>query len=484
MVASSPGHESGGVALLAFWICGPQRCTFDDPLTPTSDKSVDCTKTINESFDGSPLKLEVFNTDSFTHSPVACNSPSKNTNKFKPVTVDEARIVLSQYNLSWQSADVINKKFDGFPPLWVLCDGPVFQKLHRINEMWEKRPSCFNKGKGTYSKCHAKYSVHVRDLCDIHFHWKKLTNLLESPPLDAKAGMKVTAEAGDCHSPVYMLYRELVTLQQLLRAITTGNIEWSEQCVEFDSYTDHHNQGDMTLANDTLSLKITSSKLQIKRNEMDFTEQLWLILKECQEYEDLVKCQQYLFDCLIKEDLQFMIHKENTTTVAQLIRDSYHSMISAPLLEGICPLEILLEIGANKIYNDYIKVFKDLEMVDILGEFIHDGDAISERVAKLEKLHYTVELLALKHYETNLVSNGHQFTIPVDTSSVRPAIAKLQPNSWQVIMSVNKCGKTIQLVYRFTDQPPVDHIDSTLPDVDYNDKLYYVTCLKEDVIVL
>jgi len=53
----------------------------------------------------------------------------------------------------------------------------------------------------------------------------------------------------------------------------------SEQCVEFDSYTDHHNQGDMTLANDTLSLKITSSKLQIKRNEMDFTEQLWLILK-------------------------------------------------------------------------------------------------------------------------------------------------------------------------------------------------------------
>jgi len=33
--------------------------------------------------------------------------------------------------------------------------------------------------------------------------------------------------------------------------------------------------------------------------------------------------------------------------------------------------------------------------------------------------------LALKHYETNLVSNGHQFTIPVDTSSVRPAIAKL-----------------------------------------------------------
>jgi len=34
-------------------------------------------------------------------------------------------------------------------------------------------------------------------------------------------------------------------------------------------------------------------------------------------------------------------------------------------------------------------------MVDILGEFIHDGDAISERVAKLEKLHYTVELLVM-----------------------------------------------------------------------------------------
>ena len=28
--------------------------------------------------------------------------------------------------------------------------GPVFQKLHRINEMWEKRPSCFNKGKVSY----------------------------------------------------------------------------------------------------------------------------------------------------------------------------------------------------------------------------------------------------------------------------------------------------------------------------------------------
>ena len=51
------------------------------------------------------------------------------------------------------------------------------------------------------------------------------------------------------------------------------------------------------------------------------------------------------------------MHKSNKSKLAQLIRDSYYGKMEAPLLEGTLPIEILVEIGIEKLHRDYTNAF-------------------------------------------------------------------------------------------------------------------------------
>ena len=51
------------------------------------------------------------------------------------------------------------------------------------------------------------------------------------------------------------------------------------------------------------------------------------------------------------------MHRTNKTVLAELVRDSFERKMSVPSLEGPGALNILVEIGIEKLTRDYISTF-------------------------------------------------------------------------------------------------------------------------------
>jgi len=51
------------------------------------------------------------------------------------------------------------------------------------------------------------------------------------------------------------------------------------------------------------------------------------------------------------------VHKQNNTKLAEVIRDSYKGRCDALFLKRVSALTVLLEIGVNKLFRDYIHAF-------------------------------------------------------------------------------------------------------------------------------
>ena len=75
------------------------------------------------------------------------------------------------------------------------------------------------------------------------------------------------------------------------------------------------------------------------------------------------------------------MHKTNRSKMATLIRNSYHGNMTFPALQGLEPLEMLAEIGLEKLQRDYQNTF--------IGEFCQDRTGSGLRLARSEWLRAT-----------------------------------------------------------------------------------------------
>jgi hypothetical protein len=53
----------------------------------------------------------------------------------------------------------------------------------------------------------------------------------------------------------------------------------------------------------------------------------------------------------------FQIYPKNDTRIARIVREIVRGREEAPVLEGKAPLEILVEIGIEKLTRDYVHAF-------------------------------------------------------------------------------------------------------------------------------
>ena len=64
---------------------------------------------------------------------------------------------------------------------------------------------------------------------------------------------------------------------------------------------------------------------------------------------------QYVLTALHRGEVQPMVHKSNKSQMATLVRESYYTKMTMPNLQGIQPLELLLEIAIEKLTRDYME---------------------------------------------------------------------------------------------------------------------------------
>jgi protein zwilch len=578
---------------------------------------------------GSPLKLHDYLKD--VQFSIAYSSPTSGSQiKLRPVTANQARCLLSIYNLSYQqwlkqlqtaSSELAVIAEGSWPPLWVFCDGQDssrtafmssaigktgknfdgtvtqpfnasdnnmnvmdyyskdnmttnevrFMSGYRISETGPltdqskmtniealvsehilKKPHSINciakydligrlaSSSGTSQVQHQNQSScggsssRATSCCssvEVTLQWNKPCSLLDEPPLDASAVLLISPVSGDPQSAVYNMYSDLCTLQGFVCGLSEGRVRWAVvdsdiplidrvKCLIQDLQLGDATQRIAASSGGTLA--VDDSALPLKhihrpeRQDLDFTEHLWNILRDCASYADLVACLQYVVDCLHRGILQPVVHCQNRTKLGELIRESYDGRLDPTILTRLQPLELLVEVGFDKLFRDYTHAFlaEDLVTMTHLSAFICNEagtmSSVSSRINQLLKLHQVLEMIvlleqrlklphpvlctitrqALKYYETSELTSQDIFKLPVKSIVISQLLKGSRPKLWQAsfVASNANCSEDLHASVAMTLVPNFPHLSlPPVSDTSSDHKRfagYYVTIANESLAVL
>ncbi|VDO40155.1 unnamed protein product [Haemonchus placei] len=137
---------------------------------------------------------------------------------------------------------------------------------------------------------------------------------------------------------------------------------------------------------------------------VDFTELLWDILKKCPDYKTLVAALNIVFDALKQCRINAVLHEDNKSSIARLIRDAQSQDLMLPRLEALTPIQILLEIGYERFKRDMVQAYNSAGFTTNETDLDLDlkpqpNVSLEERTRALLPLHLALQtLLEMKRY--------------------------------------------------------------------------------------
>ncbi|XP_011948065.1 PREDICTED: protein zwilch homolog isoform X1 [Cercocebus atys] len=333
--------------------------------------------------------------------------------------------------------------------------------------------------------------------------WSPVDEILQIPPLSSAATLNIKVESGEPRGPLNHLYRELKFLLVLADGLRTGVTEWLEpleakSAVELvqeflndlnklDGFGDSTKKDTEveTVKHDTAAVDRSVKRLFKARSDLDFAEQLWCKMSSSViSYQDLVKCFTLIIQSLQRGDIQPWLHSGSNSLLSKLIHQSYHGTMDTVSLSGTTPVQMLLEIGLDKLKKDYISFFigQELASLNHLEYFIAPSVDIQEQVYRVQKLHHILEILVscmpfiksqhellfsltqicIKYYKQNPLDEQHIFQLPVRPTAVKNLYQSEKPQKWRV--EIYSGQKKVKTVWQLSDSSPVDHLNFHKPD--------------------
>ncbi|NXJ64654.1 ZWILC protein, partial [Rostratula benghalensis] len=416
----------------------------------------------------------------------------------------------------WLGAEPLKagNKVTGINLYVVTCDGPTADKtcfshleeLKMAHKMMHHSPVVMTKGSAQYKFIRAAAMedsiVESKSTIYVDMTWNNVNKILETPPLISAATLNITLESGDPGSPVYQLYRELQFLLALAEGLKTGVMEWpepleSESAVELvqELLTDLKNRLDRFCVsenkNETEKIKCDAAAVDStiksvcsERGDLDFAEQLWCKMKsECvSSYQELIECFTLVMKSLEHGEIEPWIHQGSSSLLSKLIQQSYHGKIEVVALSGITPIQMLLEIGLDKMKKDYVRFFivKSGSSLLLQDYFISTSVDLQEQVHRVQKLHHMLEIIVsctvllqfkhenlfpltqicMKYYKENPLNEKHVFQLPIRPAVVKKFCQNDHPEIWKVVVSSGHGQKEVKTTWQISADPPFDHMTS------------------------
>ncbi|GLV45245.1 zwilch [Carabus blaptoides fortunei] len=192
-------------------------------------------------------------------------------------------------------------------------------------------------------------------------------------PLDnAKCTMIVQTVIGQHTSSLYCFWKELILLELYIKALSEYNSEtlhtndWlpsssvsSDDAKLIDSVIDvianscqprYENRGEGVNLQQILGC-VTEC------NCYDITDRLWTILTQCTTYGALASCLNVIFTEVANSETDIYVADTNLTSMAHMIRGVKAGKMAVPLLSGTQPIEMLIDIGLEKLKKDFAYIF-------------------------------------------------------------------------------------------------------------------------------
>ncbi|KAM3828177.1 protein zwilch homolog [Vipera latastei] len=333
------------------------------------------------------------------------------------------------------------------------------------------------------------------------FAWEGVKMKLQTPPLSSAALLTLQIASGSPLSSVYETNRELQFLLSLAEILKNGLIKWPKapgrkSAVELvqkllkdlkDEVDGLKSQNDDDTEDNTAAVIGSMNTLFSQRGDLDFLELLWCnIWRNVASHEELVNCFSLVIRALQHGALQTWIHQESNSLLSKLIKQSYHGKMETVSLDGDSPMQMLLEIGVDKMKRDYISYFvgKELAMCTHLDYFMSTSVDLQEQVHRIQKLHHMLEivdncldLIKLEHenlifltqscinyYKENPLNEKQAFQLPVRTSLVKEFYQNAHPQIWRVEISSGQGPKRVKTIWQLSSTPPAEHMQPTNGD--------------------
>ncbi|XP_076048579.1 zwilch kinetochore protein [Oratosquilla oratoria] len=497
---------------------------------------------------GTPLKCPfAFDVREFDMSPFTIALPcskKKRKNNYIPYGPDAARKIMSYV---YQELKKASDDTDCLP-VWIACDGSDRQKTLFIGTRYKKldathsivQSSGPHKGKdelpllndlkmqltfGSKTKrvcsvATAEYTkpVNAEEMSSsssvtISCSWKEPLCLLSLPTLGSSVTITAHIVPEDSSSVMHQMYEEVTFLKGLVDGLSTGEVVWlisdDEKTIQeqledvFEMIREKGSQEKGDDGDDDGHWDNILKQMFFKcRKTMDFTDRLWIIMMKCHSYHALVDALTYVFEAVLSGKIRPQIHLQSRTQVGRLIRSLMQWQESSlPDLSGLKPLEMLIEMGIEKVKRDCISIFQDCSLAtgEQLAWFVESGSSYAETMMRIDRLSVALHaVMAMRSFldlgpeplvqftaqvlndvRKSEIGNSYTFVFPLQISYVRELLDNWSPTTWEVTM--HHVEKTVSHVKkcRVTAQPVVDYNknDDTLAEELKDEEVHYFCTL-------
>ncbi|XP_006812045.1 protein zwilch homolog [Saccoglossus kowalevskii] len=355
--------------------------------------------------------------------------------------------------------------------------------------------------------------------------WDSVTNVLQVPSVNATATVHVKVVPGDQRSIIHPMYRELCTVLNIYKGLQTGEIQWARMTSEDEEdnlteqvrrYIDELKKGVKYKSKEQPRLEESSkekdfesllhNQMMPEREDLDFTEQLWNILCNAGSYKEVIESLGIIHSALQCGDIQPMVHRSNQTLLAKEVRLSYQGKVENRKVDTSQPLELLVELGVDKIRRDYTTYFVGgkLIMMNELDFYTSTAIPIEDQIERVQRFYNVLELTvgsqaflklpqpnqrslirqSLKFYEDSPHNEVPIFDLHVPAPLVKGLYSGIHPSTWR--LKLTSPGTSIATSYQLSSTPPFKHTNiedqDVLTDNDEDSLHYYQTMITHSKI--
>ncbi|XP_021918233.1 protein zwilch homolog isoform X2 [Zootermopsis nevadensis] len=262
----------------------------------------------------------------------------------------------------------------------------------------------------------------------VHLSWSS-SSLVASPPLYANAVVEMLIVVGQPTSAAYELWKQLKLLHQLVTVLAVSKEKQESGCIDLPGLEYGNGNSARTETTDVISLLHEMDYIGVKYQGttfygekpatamplnqlvqqavsskstlyLDFVHHLFLLLANCRDSVNLAKCLLLVFQEVQSGDAKLFVHPKNPTRIAHILRELMRGSLSLPEISGIRSVELLIEIGLEKISKDYTHIFLSsgvatLEQLKLPSCNINELNEVCKKLDVLGRLQVTLEILLL-----------------------------------------------------------------------------------------
>jgi len=392
-----------------------------------------------------------------------------------------------------------------------------------INKLPEWRE--INNGSKSSKKCFSRYVLSGGEcslagserMLEVECEWTvSEARLLDPPSNNATVTAHLKVAPDDLQSSIAHMYSELKILEGLAEGLTTGEVTWF--CADREiSTTDEV----YTFLEDVRSVSTVSRRSSIRsstvsrrsgvrtedntsapkdapeegdhslagREQLDILDKLWNVLKYCRSMKELTESLTTVIGELRGTDIKHMMKAKKGTRLAGILDRS----LPLPDLSGVVPLHLLVEVGVQKLREDYSYILLSNMFVHKadLKPFVELQSALEpEAVTALRKLHYCLDLVAVLLHEFEIphmamcyitrsimefygnrdhIDDNHVFTFSLPKSAIQNVCDKMPPVVWSVT------GSEGDQSYRTETRHVITLANTPLAETDLKNRLFDYT---------